>query len=199
MVRVGRNARKYLKLFIVSCSLSAIVFVVLLNPAVEEINLEQHQLNDDLKAAVVDRIESNRLSGFVNVFGDDAVLGERGEAVHLPDVYPIKVRKLIDQGWEQHEFNQYVSDLISVNRSLENFRFDGCTTKYASATSLQQTSVIITFHNEAWSTLLRTVHSVLNRGGKDVLEVILVDDFSDMGELKCIRGEQHLFAHFHPI
>ncbi|VDM48896.1 unnamed protein product [Toxocara canis] len=51
--------------------------------------------------------------------------------------------------------------------------------------TLPTTSVIICFHSEACSVLLRTVHSVIERTPEHLLtEVILVDDFSDMDHLK---------------
>ncbi|KAJ8794521.1 hypothetical protein J1605_018974 [Eschrichtius robustus] len=60
-----------------------------------------------------------------------------------------------------------------------------CKEKKYNYDQLPTTSVIITFYNEAWSTLLRTVYSVLETSPDTLLEeVILVDDYSDREHLK---------------
>jgi polypeptide N-acetylgalactosaminyltransferase len=88
-----------------------------------------------------------------------------------------------DKGWKDNAFNNYASDMISLHRTLADIRDPQCKTmKWYDP--LPTTTVIIIFHNEAWSVLLRTVHSVLDRTDPKILkEIIVVDDFSDFAHL----------------
>ncbi|KAK9501667.1 hypothetical protein O3M35_012350 [Rhynocoris fuscipes] len=108
--------------------------------------------------------------------------GNMGEPVVLPLNLSDNVKNLIEDGWKRHSFNQFVSDLISVKRTIPDLRDPWCRRKSRyPIVSLPLTSIIICFYNEAWSVLLRTVHSVFNRSPDYLIkEVILVDDFSDM-------------------
>ncbi|ODM95842.1 Polypeptide N-acetylgalactosaminyltransferase 3 [Orchesella cincta] len=84
-----------------------------------------------------------------------------------------------------NRFNLMASDRIPLNRSLPDVRRKECKGRSYQVSQLPTTSVIIVFHNEAWSTLMRTVYSVINRSPRSVLtEIILVDDASQRLFLK---------------
>lgn len=59
--------------------------------------------------------------------------------------------------YEEHYFNSAISDSISTDRSLEDTRNPSCNSSKYSKEEFGKTSVIISFHNEAISTLLRTI------------------------------------------
>lgn len=116
---------------------------------------------------------------------DSSAPGEMGRPVILPTNLTAEIKKLVDDGWLNNAFNQYVSDLISVHRTLPDPRDPWCKEPGRYLKELPPTAVIICFHNEAWSVLLRTVHSVLDRSPEHLIqEIILVDDFSDMPHLQ---------------
>ncbi|KAJ8347999.1 hypothetical protein SKAU_G00265880 [Synaphobranchus kaupii] len=109
--------------------------------------------------------------------------GEQGKPFPLTDA------DRVDQAYRENGFNIYVSDRISLNRSVADIRHPNCKQKLY-AGKLPNTSIIVPFHNEGWSSLLRTVHSVLNRSPPELIaEIILVDDFSDKEHLKASLEE----------
>lgn len=80
--------------------------------------------------------------------------------------------------------NMVVSDAISLDRSVKDTRIKECK-HWNYPEKLPSASVIIVFHNEGFSVLMRTVHSVINRTPPQFLhEVVLVDDYSDKEDLK---------------
>lgn len=80
-------------------------------------------------------------------------------------------------------FNGALSDKIPLNRSLPDIRFHTCEKKLYIA-SLPTVSVVVPFHNEHWSTLLRTAYSVLLRSPDTLIkEIFLVDDASTKGKI----------------
>ncbi|KAJ8679434.1 hypothetical protein QAD02_015221 [Eretmocerus hayati] len=106
--------------------------------------------------------------------------GELGKAVHIPPEQEDMQKEL----FKLNQFNLMASDMIWLNRSLKDVRLAGCKDKVYPK-KLPDTSIVIVFHNEAWSTLLRTVWSVINRSPLKLLkEIILVDDASEREHLK---------------
>lgn len=89
-----------------------------------------------------------------------------------------------DTGYHRHAFNVLISNRLGYHRDLPDTRDPQCRDKVYPL-ALPSASVVICFFNEAFSALLRTVHSVIDRTPAYLLhEIILVDDHSELEELK---------------
>ncbi|XP_042145810.1 polypeptide N-acetylgalactosaminyltransferase 10 isoform X1 [Ixodes scapularis] len=117
--------------------------------------------------------------------------GEQGLAFFLPAGLEQKKEQL----YKVNGFNALASDFISLNRSLPDIRHPGCRKKRY-VKELPTASVVVPFHNEHWTTLLRTATSVLNRSPPGLIkEIILADDFSNKDQLKKPL-EDYIAKHF---
>ena len=68
--------------------------------------------------------------------------------------------KMVHEGedaYSRNKFNQAASDRLASNRAIPDTRSTQCKARGWPDEELPETSVIITFHNEARSTLLRTI------------------------------------------
>lgn len=105
--------------------------------------------------------------------------GENGE----PYQTPLENQLQVHVAMNEYGINMVASDRIALDRSVSDTRHEEC--KYWNYSKiLPNTSVIVIFHNEGLSVLLRTVESILIRTPREILaEVLLVDDFSNKPDL----------------
>ncbi|EFP04504.1 CRE-GLY-4 protein [Caenorhabditis remanei] len=128
--------------------------------------------------------------------------GARFSHFHLPisSLSSPKYRKFQDK-YKANSFNQEASDSLNPTRKIPDSREPPCRDVDYSTIDMKPTTVIITYHNEARSSLLRTVFSVFNMSPESLLtEIVLVDDNSidvDIGKelaqierVKVLRNNQ---------
>ncbi|XP_047541296.1 polypeptide N-acetylgalactosaminyltransferase 1-like [Vanessa atalanta] len=89
-------------------------------------------------------------------------LGEGGVAAHLIG----EAKRLGEESEKKLAINVYLSDRIAYNRTLKDYRNPACQRVVYDA-ELPSASVILIFHNEPYSVVIRTIWSVLNSARRD--------------------------------
>ncbi|XP_071100671.1 polypeptide N-acetylgalactosaminyltransferase 1-like [Haliotis cracherodii] len=136
------------------------------------VSAEEYRKNADLKIGnpLIDNYGKN----------DPSAMGENGRGIAFESDDMEKVRTVL----EKHRVNTLASDRIPLNRIVPDSRFKECQ-GVSYDHDLPTASIIVPFHNEWPSILLRTVYSIINRTPRHLLqEILLLDDDSDMSELK---------------
>ncbi|XP_048852614.1 N-acetylgalactosaminyltransferase 7 isoform X1 [Brienomyrus brachyistius] len=100
-----------------------------------------------------------------------------------PFVLGAEYKEAVQASIKEFGFNMVASDMISLDRTVSDLRHEEC--KYWHYDdNLLTSSIVIVFHNEGWSTLMRTVHSVIKRTPQRYLaEIVMIDDFSNKAHL----------------
>ncbi|XP_060113294.1 polypeptide N-acetylgalactosaminyltransferase 5 [Heteronotia binoei] len=152
---------------------------------VHKVNVAEKDQKKDQNDSVIPLAGSPRMHKVLTIDRtiaprDPRAVGQFGR----PAVVPSEKQEEAKRRWNEGNFNVYLSDLIPVDRAIEDTRPAGCSDLLVH-NNLPTTSIIMCFVDEVWSTLLRSVHSVLNRSPPQFIkEIILVDDFSTKAYLK---------------
>ncbi|KAK6472604.1 polypeptide N-acetylgalactosaminyltransferase 18 [Huso huso] len=111
-------------------------------------------------------------------FSDSSLFAHWGQ-----DLSPENRRTALKK-FQYYGYNAYLSDRLSLDRSIPDLRPDGCK-NISHPTNLPQVSIVFIFVNEALSVILRSIHSAIERTPAHLLkEIVLVDDNSNDEDLK---------------
>lgn len=105
--------------------------------------------------------------------------GEHGEEFKRVDSSDPEMKRLL----EENNYNLMATEMMSLHRTLPDYRCDECK-QMIYPERLPKTSFILIFHNEAWTLILRSIWSIIERSPRELIEeIILVDDVSTWPEL----------------
>nr|XP_055140604.1 polypeptide N-acetylgalactosaminyltransferase 11 isoform X3 [Symphalangus syndactylus] len=129
------------------------------------------------------QFKANKIDDVIDSHVEDPEEGHLKFSSELGMIFNERDQELRDLGYQKHAFNMLISNRLGYHRDVPDTRNAACKEKFYPP-DLPSASVVICFYNEAFSALLRTVHSVIDRTPAHLLhEIILVDDDSDFGEV----------------
>ncbi|XP_047136155.1 polypeptide N-acetylgalactosaminyltransferase 13 [Hydra vulgaris] len=173
-----RLTKRYVCAAILITSLFWIIidFTALFLTGSEKVSLTRNYVENEIFADETTKVKIDYFRKFYkNILNPEpGSAGMEGQAVSNS----VNEKAIEDKSFDDYGFNELASSKISLERSIPDNRDSSCfNVDYP--VKLSTTSVIVIFHNEAWSVLLRTVHTVLARSPPHMLkEIILVDDAS---------------------
>ncbi|XP_059877136.1 polypeptide N-acetylgalactosaminyltransferase 11 isoform X2 [Delphinus delphis] len=130
------------------------------------------------------QFKANKIDDLIENHIEDPERGNMKFSSELGMIFNERDQELRDLGYQKHAFNMLISNRLGYHRDVPDTRNAACKDR-SYPTDLPVASVVICFYNEAFSALLRTVHSVLDRTPARLLhEIILVDDDSDFDDVK---------------
>lgn len=152
-------------------------------PVLEDNNsalfVEEVDSLNETQIVIIENLKNWEDTKFIEYEANRTGYGEQGKAV----LYNQSLPNTDVEDFKRFGYNKTVSDLISVNRSVSDYRYESCK-KANYSINLPSVSVICVFRDVGKSVLLRMLHSVVNRTPPEILkEIILVNDSSPTAEL----------------